>query len=431
MKSASLFVLQIFGFTLILCCKADRRSYADNCDKTNRCDSQSSLTCIENKCQCLKPMEMIYDESVKKCLILLGEKCSFTLVESHTETLEETRVAETFDCVENATCNDEYCSCKPDFYEDTQGVCKQKRTNGENCTTDTECRNDLFFICQDGLCSCNSSEAVLNDKRCVAKAGLSCMKYGSCVPNADCGYYDKLCTCNVYGYEASVNGLCLGKYATSCDPIMSPCVHQFTCISGTCACHYPQHQSYNSSVEKCVSYVQSPCVKNVNGSVLQFSCVPNAECKTLDGISECICGDGYINLYDRQCYIAHGQPCDKSESCDPLPNLICRNGRCTCQDLHIYDKKRSLCIGLVGAECSMDFPDNFCITGSSCQSYRLNSSDWLPIQRRDHLAATGTCRCSKSYVSNSKRRCVPKLYDGISFKEQEYEETEEIDDDEL
>lgn len=124
-------------------------------------------------------------------------------------------------------------------------------------------------------------------------------------------------------------------------------MQQLTCVDGKCVCHFTQHQMYDHSIEQCVSNVEGPCLENVNGTVLQFPCVPNAECKTQDGISECVCKDGYINSYDRKCYIAHGQPCYTSESCDRFSKLRCQNGRCTCPDLHIYDQRRSLCDWLV------------------------------------------------------------------------------------
>lgn len=189
MKVENFFILLIFGVTLFSFCKGDRGSYGQSCNKTNRCDSQRSLSCIEDKCQCLKPIEMIYDESSNKCLILSGEKCSFTLVESGTDVFGEQRVTETFDCVENAAC-DEYCSCLPNYYEDAQGLCRRKGISGENCTKHDECRGDLMSLCYDGLCSCNESEAVFYHE-CVAKVGMSCSKYnGRCVPNAKCSEYN-------------------------------------------------------------------------------------------------------------------------------------------------------------------------------------------------------------------------------------------------
>lgn len=111
----------------------------------------------------------------------------------------------------------------------------------------------------------------------------------------------------------------------------------------------------------------------VNGSTLKFPCVSNAECKTQDNIPECTCSDGYIHSVNRECYLAHGQPCSESKSCDQFANLVCKNGRCECQDLHIYEETRSLCIGLVGAKCSIN--DNFCHAGSSCHSSRFNIRD--------------------------------------------------------
>lgn len=404
MKSEKLFILLILGFTLFAFCKGDRRSYGENCNKTNRCDSQSALSCIENKCQCLKSNEMIYDESAKKCLILSGEKCSFTLIDG-----AENRVTETFDCVKNAICDNEYCSCMSGYYEGTEGICREKGTNGENCTEDAQCRSDLMLTCNDGFCLCHQSEAMFNGLKCVAKAGFSCMKYGECVPNAVCGYdQDRLmCTC-VNGFKESKNNLCLGTYGFQCDANSSPCTQQLSCIDGKCSCHYPQHQNYDSSTDQCKSLAQGPCYENVTGSLLRFPCGQNAECTTQDGISECVCSDGYINSYDRKCYIAHGQPCVRSESCDPASELMCKNGRCACRDFHIYDERRSLCIGLVGAQCDLRLGDDFCVAGSSCQSYRLDSSDWSKMKQLDRMRneVFGICRCSQFFVSNSERKCV-------------------------
>lgn len=226
MKSQNWFFRFIIGFTLFSFCTADRGLFGDNCNKTNRCDAKSSLSCIENKCQCLKPNEMIFDENAKKCRILSGEKCSFTIVE--TDSFQENRVfTETFDCVENAVCH-LYCLCELDYYEDTQGICRHKGWNGERCEKDDECRVDLGLKCNNGFCSCDRPETVFYGK-CVGKVGVSCLKYGDCVVNAECGHYDKICTCRE-GYEKSTDGLCLGKYGNKCNADTSPCMQQFSCF---------------------------------------------------------------------------------------------------------------------------------------------------------------------------------------------------------
>lgn len=407
MKSEKWLIYLILVSTLFTFCRGEKKLYGDSCNRTHRCDTQSLLSCIENKCQCAKPNEMIYNETAKKCSILAGEKCSFSLFESETEV--KNGIKETLDCIENAICDNGYCSCMSGYYEDVKGLCREKGTNGETCTSDTECRSDLLLSCIEGFCSCNRSETVFNNGICVGKAGSACSKYGQCVLSAECGYNDRLCTCRD-GYETSKDGFCLGIYSMHCNPIDSPCTQQFSCIDGKCDCHYPQHQKFYNG--QCVSLVQGPCLENVTGSVLRFPCVENAECKTNDGISECTCSNGYINSYDRMCYIAHGFPCVKSDSCDPLSKLVCKNGRCACKDFHSYDEKRSLCIGLVGAECDLQLGNGFCVDGSTCQSYRFSSNEWSELQRRDRtIPSTGSCRCSKSSMVNSARECVAKLND--------------------
>lgn len=157
-----------------------------------------------------------------------------------------------------------------------------------------------------------------------------------------------------------------------------------------------------------MSYVGGPCSENVNGSIQQFQCVENAECRTHDGISECTCRDGYINSYNRKCYLAHGQPCVESKSCDPWSELLCKNGKCSCHDLHSYDEDRSICLGLVGAVCNIRH--NFCHSGASCQGNRFkNFRDWSSLIEDLLPMPSGTCRCSESYVSNSDRKCVQEL----------------------
>lgn len=345
----------------------------------------------------MKPVEMVYDETVKKCRILSGEKCSFTVVESRTDTNEETRVTESFECVENATCLDEYCSCLPDWYEDTEGMCRSKKVNGQQCNSDNECREDLKLKCENGICLCDHTEAVMLNGQCVAKVGASCAKYSGCVPNAECPYHDRICTCQ-NGYENSTNGLCLGQYGLDCYATLSPCIQAFSCFDRKCGCPFPQHQKFDDSTGKCVSYSQGPCLEYVNGSALKFSCVSNAECITKDNFSECICSDGYIHSLDRECYVAHGQPCIESKSCDPLANLVCRNGRCECEDLHIYDEYRTVCVGLVGAQCSLN--SHFCQGDASCQSNRFNFRDWPSINKM--YSTSGTCRCTEGYVSTQR-----------------------------
>lgn len=412
-KSLGFILLALIQLSSHINCQTtslSRASFGEACDKGLRCDSRASLSCgSENVCQCVKPDEMKYDKNRGKCVVLSGERCSYTAVEILMDQTQEKRWTEKLDCVANAVCNnDGYCDCRSEFYEHPEGTCVPKGMHGQNCTKDEECRTDKQLVCTNQLCSCNQTEAVFDPayNQCVARAGASCLKYERCVRNADCprrhryhsynrdALYD-ICTCSSE-YKRSNNGLCLAKYGMTCDVKSAPCSQEFSCINGKCDCHFPDHQTYNSNSLQCVSYVRGPCSEQINGLSLQFPCVPNAKCLNHDNLLECSCEDGYIESENRRCSIAHGQSCGDrtTETCDKIAELKCRNGICSCSDFQIYDLKLAKCRGLVGAACAVNATYSFCVDGASCHSFR------------DVRTGYGVCRCVPPAVPDLQRYCT-------------------------
>lgn len=415
-------ILVIIGVTTVQSqgTSLSRASFGEACSRSNRCDSRSALACTENVCQCVKPDEMVYDKNKGKCVVLSGERCSYTAVEIVVDQTQEKRWNERLDCVDNAVCNnDGYCDCSSAYYEDVEGSCSSKQLHGQNCTKDNECRKDKNLICVDGICSCNQTEAVFDPayKICVARAGSSCIQYERCVRNANCprrggsyygggshNYDSDSCTCS-REYKQSKTGFCLAKHGMSCDAKSAPCTEDFSCTNGKCECHFPYQQIYTNS--RCVSYVRGPCLEQIENNTLQFTCVSKAECKNLNGLPECLCEDGYIESEQRKCDLAHGSQCGtvSSETCDKVANLVCKSGKCACPDFQIYDATKSKCRGLVGATCTLnENAKDFCVEGANCESYR------------DTALQQGVCRCVPPFVPNSSRKCSSlKLIEKINL----------------
>ncbi|CAL8094646.1 unnamed protein product [Orchesella dallaii] len=401
-----------------------RASFGEACDKGVRCDSRSSLSCSDGICQCIKPNEMTFDNTTRKCVVFSSERCSYTAVEI-LETAQEKRWTEKLECVENAICNnDGYCGCKSEFFENTDGFCVPKRSFGGNCTSDGECRLDKKLLCIDGKCACNKTEATFDPfhNECAALAGSDCMKYNRCVINAYCprrqgySYTANICTCRPQ-FKQSKHGLCLINYGGSCHPESSPCSEVWACINGKCQCHFQDHQFFNTTLGKCSSYVRGPCLENISFNdkdedVVSFTCVENAECKADHGVHECRCKDGFIEN-KRMCNIAHGQPC-AGQLCDEAANLICKNGRCSCPDFQIYDNSISKCRGLVGSKCILK-ENNFCIDGAACDSYRGLAT------------GEGVCRCISASVTGPNRKCNSNGPNGNSAKLEVSESVPDLD----
>lgn len=386
---------------------ASRASFGEACDEI-RCDSRSSLTCNNGTCQCIKPDEMTYDKTKRKCVVISGERCSYTAIEILTDTTQEKRWTERLDCVENAVCNnDGFCDCRSEFFEGSNGLCNPKRLHNENCTKHEECRVDKNLVCDGGRCSCNKTEAVFDPaySKCVARAGITCTsKYDQCVRNAQCSsyYYDSYnryrsggtgkCSCSS-DYKSSKSGLCLAKYGMACDISSAPCTEEFSCVNRKCVCHFPHHQYYNSTLTECVSTVHGPCSETVEGTAQSFQCVKDAECRKVHGVHKCLCKEGYIESDGRKCRVAHGQPCSEIEACDTVAKLQCKNGKCSCQDFESYDTEMSMCRGLIGAKCFLNSTD-FCVDGATCKAFR------------DKTSGEGVCSCvSPSSVDSTRRTC--------------------------
>lgn len=163
-----------------------RSSYGEPCNQTTRCDSRQSLSCRGKTCDCFLSETMTFDTSKNKCLVLVGEKCSFTAVAAGGEVTDERQWREELACVANAMCSaDGFCVRESNYFESTQDTCKMKQLYGNDCNSDVECREDLHLTCQAGKCDCNVTYSIfdVSKGKCITRAGASCYKLRDCPAN--------------------------------------------------------------------------------------------------------------------------------------------------------------------------------------------------------------------------------------------------------
>lgn len=169
------------------------------------------------------------------------------------------------------------------------------------------------------------------------------------------------------------------------------CRSDLICLSGRCACRYPRHQTYDMTLDICVSLLFGPCTETVDGKTVDIPCVANAECRNETGFPECACRSGTQRM-GRNCRASFGEPCTVNGDCfNPSifsdNPVICVNERCGCANLETFEEATGRCLGLVGAMCGTGY---VCVEGAACE--RFDTFD-------------GTCRCISSFTATPERRC--------------------------
>lgn len=186
-----------------------------------------------------------------------------------------------------------------------------------------------------------------------------------------------------------VNGQDLG-FGQLCT-VTNNCRYDYSCIDGRCECRFPRHQNYDYATDRCISLLLAPCTETVDGEVVDIPCGQYAECRNETGFPECMCRPG-TRQSNRFCRAEFGEPCAHSSDCfNPTlfgnNAMICKNERCDCGDLEVFDEANDRCVGLVGALCGSGY---ICVEGAVCE--RFDSFD-------------GICRCAGAFTPTANRRC--------------------------
>ncbi|CAL8118421.1 unnamed protein product [Orchesella dallaii] len=438
--------LSVIGYLIILlqiftdvASGQKRATFGEECNRSVRCDSKSSLKCDANICQCVMPENMVFDSRKGKCVTIAGEKCVYTAVEVDDSSESETkRWREELDCVSDATCVEGFCVCSKGYFENNNGTCEVKHSYGEICENNNHCKEAEHFLCKNRTCVCDQSSNYDHSRsKCVGVSGALCKIFADCVINAECppkrteqmhvlksywasdedeydysrkevDYTWEVCNCKK-GYTNTSEGYCLASYGNPCGYTASQkCLPGFVCREWKCSCKYDNHEHYDRATQTCKSLIGGPCTTNSNTTSL--NCVQNAECVPAqydDDTRElqsneisnyvCACKQGFIENA-RQCELAFGEKCQvpqQNPKCDSIAPLQCIEGVCQCNFLEYFDHETKKCRGLVGSAC-IKGNVHFCTDGAICKSYR------------NVTVENGRCICSSEYRATSERKCELK-----------------------
>lgn len=401
---------------------AQRRAlFGQPCSRLTRCDSRGALACKNGYCECIIADAMVYNRRYGRCSVLPGEKCIFTAVSAE-ERAQERSWKEELPCVENATCQETFCTCFPGFYESLNDTCEPKRGHREDCDTSTACRDDQFLICNNTSkrCECNTTLSTYDFSRllCVRRAGASCDDMQICVRNSYCQFSPiesgSICQCEG-GYFANADGICERKreFGEACQD-NSYCraeeYVQLVCdTDGRCGC---------DTTVSVFDVSANMCRRRAGVSCDRFPyCVENSECGRSNNVrqeayesddedyyahvprappppnpnAKCECVAGYFQTVNGTCERKrpYGENCNIDINCQDDLKCNTVNGRCQC-DLtkSIYDRAKRRCVGLANAQCQNS---DDCITNSEC---RWGSGD------------EKNCLCSDGFAHSTNGSCL-------------------------
>lgn len=376
-----------------------KQDFGQPCEDNEMCsDKTTNLHCSDKKvCDCFKKSrfrtelefqkDFVFQESDKKCVLKLGEKCN----------------AEEQNCLDNAECAHGVCNCTSGYFEIKNGTCASTSSLTSPCKTASDCHTDSssdgndVWLCENNLCTCNKSFAtpeVINDQlQCKNMHRQKCGQTSDCMAGTFC--HENICKCDSNGYVDSTNGTCERRrnYGAFCDSSRQ-CLPHFTCknLAKTCECSIPN--IYDPTLKSRVDAAGSDC----NGSLDIY--VPNADC-----ICQC-----FYNYQSRDSFVNEGKKCGGSRAC--LPGLFCINGVCSCplMDHQVYSYSKRKCLSLVQGPCEMssdcldknakcEFDDNGILRSCICKEgfVRGNRSCDIAYGERcsHHEQDSKTSRCDR------------------------------------
>lgn len=370
-------------------------------------ENRAALTCQRGICDCINPETMTYDTGYRRCSVLVGERCIFTTVETDSR-VDGRSWKEEIPCINQALCQDGYCTCFQGFYENSNGTCVPKKDHRDDCETESACRDDKFLVCDASKhCECNSTIASYDFQRqlCVRKAGTLCGDFQLCVENAFCrnpnensqSLTDAICECEE-GHFSNSQGACERKrnFGEECENDSYCQTEDYTRL----VCNSERRCGCNSNISF-FDHGSNMCRRLAGASCADFPfCIENSECGRLREYSlldtsepTCDCATGYFTSVNGTCELQHryGESCEANDQCKK--GLICDKKKRLCQcDLStsVYDRVKAKCVGLANFPC--DETEN-CITNSECL--------WGPDDERRKQ-----CVCRTGYAPSSNGSCL-------------------------
>ncbi|CAG7723107.1 unnamed protein product, partial [Allacma fusca] len=445
-------VILLFCSIILPITQCQRSSFGETCGKDHRCDRRAWLGCFNEKCDCLKPEEMIYEPNSKKCVSKAGERCKFKM-----ENYDGNTALEITSCVENSRCgSDGFCSCKEDFQEITNGTCIPSRKFGEPCDPQFKCSSRQGLDCEDSICGCSPSQVFSQVQgHCVGLVGQDCVK-SKCSENAMCDLRINKCGC-VNGYFQDWEDKCspkLGLFKNCSRDDQCWDKSPLKCIEGECTCNPDVSLLYrgekvddNYPNAVCAGRVNSPCISSrcaagstchadyvIDEATIQVHTKPrNFESRKItprDGISwwkTRAGGDDYgfhsgsseeaevplhgffpghtivharVPALTHVCHCKDGFTPSKSGTCgkpygatctkgECVEGLVCKGNFCSCQYSHQEFCTLTLsCRNKIRGPCTAN---EDCIETSNCHLYNNHTF--------------GECKCKDGYIENLKREC--------------------------
>ena len=408
-----------------------RKFHGEFCNKIIQCDTRAWLNCIDGKCGCMQPDEMVYLPKTRKCVSKAGAKCKFPLNDHGQDDENTLGPFKNAECVENAICDSSSgnCTCGNLFYENSNGTCTPKGGHKKLCRpANAECRDDKHLSCIGGVCACDSNHVYddIEDKSqfmCVGKAGKVTENGEHCVPGAQVNNAG-ICTCLPESTTyAGFDGFC-HKRKTNNQVCTEDLECQFEntylkCIEGICSCERnislyrefvgpvlveKERQVYNPRYEYDYdepNYIMEKYNDFVNRTLRQCVGLPGKECNT-DGhcVENAVCeksGNTSVCTYVKEKgfseipkgnFAKHGQICSALLDCSDA--FMCTNGKCNCpQPNHqTFNNLTETCESIIHGACSTD---SDCIKNAGCA---VNINTNLP-----------ECQCREGFVENLIGNC--------------------------
>lgn len=152
--------------------------YGSYCDVLANISCLENFQCLDSICHCKYPDDQIYNESLKKCVSLIGGPCTSHNIINKLEVDMEYQANEKADvlCDKFMECVNSTCVCSNGFVENIDRECDL--SYGQPCTGETmsKCDKAVGLHCVNGICACKDTrrEFDLTLGRCIGKIGAPC-----------------------------------------------------------------------------------------------------------------------------------------------------------------------------------------------------------------------------------------------------------------